>query len=100
LAVEKQAPVNAARWLERVYAAAEALESFPRRGGLAPENEFRPYEIRKLNVGDHVLLYTIDEPSQTVWVLGLRHGARLPQATGLPPGPTSGETHPLDTNGT
>jgi len=89
IAVDRQAPLNAARWLERVFDAADTLADFPRRCALAPENDFRDYEIRRLLVGDYFLLFTIVEEDQTVWVIGFRHGSRLPRANELPHEPPS-----------
>ena len=84
IAVDRQAPLNAARWLERVFDAADTLAEFPSRCTLAPENAFRDYEIRRLLIGDYFLLFTIVEKDQTVWVIGFRHGSRLPRPQDLP----------------
>jgi plasmid stabilization system protein ParE len=84
IAVDCKAPFNAERWLERVFDAADTLTDFPHRCGLAPENEFRDYEIRRLLIGDYFLLFTIVEKDQTVWVIGFRHGSRLPHPDELP----------------
>jgi plasmid stabilization system protein ParE len=77
IAVDVQAPLNAARWVERIWDAVDALEQLPRRGPLAEENSYVEYEVRQLVVGNHLLLFTVDEERRTVWVLGLRHGRRL-----------------------
>ena len=78
IAVDGQSPVNAARWLERVFDASDTLSAFPQRCPVAAENDFRDYEVRRLLVWDHALLFTIVESDQTVWVIGFRHGSRLP----------------------
>jgi len=44
---------------------------------------FRAYEIRRLLIGDYILLYTIVEETRTVWVIGFRHGSRLPRPDNL-----------------
>ena len=90
IGVDRQAPLNAARWLERVFDAADTLAEFPRRCKLAPENDFRDYEIRRLLIGDYFLLFTIVEEDQTVWVIGFRHGSRLPRPNELPNAPPGG----------
>jgi plasmid stabilization system protein ParE len=77
IAVDAQAPLNAARWVERIWDAADALEQLPRRGPLAEEDAYVEHEVRQLVVGNHLLLFTVDEERKTVWVLGLRHGRRL-----------------------
>jgi toxin ParE1/3/4 len=79
IAVDCEAPLNAERWLERVLDAADTLAAFPRRCPLAPENDFRDFEIRRLRIGDYFLLFTIVEKNRTVWVIGFRHGSRLPR---------------------
>jgi plasmid stabilization system protein ParE len=84
IAIERQSPLNAERWLQKVWEAIDSLESLPYRCPLAPENEHREYEIRMRIVGDYLLLYTIDEPNKTVHILGFRHGRRLPDPTELP----------------
>jgi len=87
IAIEQQAPLNAARWLERVFDAADSLEQWPRRCNLAPEDARRPYEVRKLNVEGSLLLFTIVESTKTVWVIGFRHGRQEPAPNQLPESP-------------
>lgn len=87
IAVDCQAPLNAARWLERIFSAAGTLADFPSRCALAPENDFRDYELRRLLIGDYFLLFTIVESEQTVWAIGFRHGSRLPRRDELPDSP-------------
>jgi plasmid stabilization system protein ParE len=86
IAVDRQAPLNAARWLEQVFTATDTLADFPRRCPLAPENDFRDYEIRRLLIGDYFLLFTVVDGDQTVWAIGFRHGSRLPRPDELPGG--------------
>ncbi len=84
IAVERQSPLSAERWLQKVWQAVDSLETFPLRCPLAPEHEHRHYEIRMRVVGDYLLLYTVDEPAKTVHVIGFRHGHRLPRLGELP----------------
>lgn len=84
IAIERQSPENAQRWLERVYNAIETLSHSPRRCSLAPEDAYRPYEIRRLLIGRYLALFTIDESKKSVHVIGFRHGHRLPRAGELP----------------
>lgn len=74
IAIDAQAPLNALRWLERVWDAVDSLEQRPRRAGIAEEDAYLDYEVRQLIVGSHLLLFTIDEDRRKVWVIGLRHG--------------------------
>ncbi len=84
IAVESQSPENAKRWLERVWDAVDSLEDWPRRAAKAQEDEFLAYEVRQFMVGSHLLLFTIDDDQRKVWVVGLRHGHRLPRPQDLP----------------
>ena len=84
IAVEQQAPEAAVRWLERVFDASDTLSKMPRRCARAPEDAYRPYEIRWLGVGAFMLLFTVVEETKTVWVIAARHGRRLPRPEELP----------------
>ena len=84
IASVRHAPMNAERWLERVWDAIDSLAEWPRRYALAPENDTRPYDIRKIAVGDYLLVFTVDDESSRVWVIGFRHGAMLPRPDDLP----------------
>lgn len=84
IAVERQSPINAARWLERMLEAIETLDHWPRRCPKAEEDRYRPYDIHQHNVGGYLLLFTIREDTATVWVIGFRHGRMLPHPTELP----------------
>jgi len=89
IAIECQAPENAKRWLEQVWDAVDSLEHFPRRAAKAQEAEFVPYEVRQLVVGSHLILFTIDDDHRKVWIVGLRHGHRLPRPQDLQQNPAS-----------
>ncbi|MCD4748091.1 MAG: type II toxin-antitoxin system RelE/ParE family toxin [Thermoanaerobaculales bacterium] len=93
IAVEAKAPLNAKRWLEQVWDAVDSLERWPRRTAKAEEDAYLAYEVRQLIVGSHLLLFTVDDDRRTVWVVGLRHGHRLPRSGDLPvePGATKRE---------
>lgn len=84
IAVECQDPEGATRWLEGIFDAAETLAEMPYRCSPAPENQYRDYEIRRLLVGNYLVLFTVAEEDQTVWVIGVRHGRRLPRPDELP----------------
>lgn len=84
IAIDEQAPLNAARWLERIYAAADSLDEWPRRCAVAEEDRFRPYEIRKLGIDGYLLLFTIVDETNTVWGIATRHGRQQPRLDDLP----------------
>ncbi|MCC7474674.1 MAG: type II toxin-antitoxin system RelE/ParE family toxin [Pirellulales bacterium] len=75
----------AERWADLVYAAIEELQIMPRRFALAEEDNYRDYNIHRLLIGKYLALYTIDEKTKTVKVIGFRHGSRLPKTDDLPP---------------
>jgi hypothetical protein len=89
IAVDCKAPLNAARWLERVWDAIDGLEDTPARHNLAEEDAFKPYEVRRALVGDYLILFTIDDAAGKVWVIGFRHGARIPRPDDMPDAPPS-----------
>lgn len=84
IAVDGQAPLNAQRWLQRVWDAIDSLEQWPRRAPKAEEDALVDFEVRELVVGSHLLLFTVDDERRTVWIVGLRHGHRLPRRGDLP----------------
>lgn len=84
IAEDQHAPENARRWSDRVYEAIESLHYHPYRCELAAENAYRDYEIRRLRIGRYLVLYSVDENQQRVYVIGFRHGARLPRPNDLP----------------
>ncbi len=92
IAIDRQAPLNASRWLEQVWDAIDGLEEMPNRHNLAPENDYKPYEVRRALVGDYLVLFTIDNSAGKVWVIGFRHGSRLPRPDELPDSSPSEET--------
>jgi len=74
---------RAVDWLKQVYALIDTLEKMPRRCTTAPENDHLPYEVRKLNHHRHFILFTINDETKTVYVIGCRHGMRLPRSGDL-----------------
>ncbi len=89
IAVEAQAPLSAESWLAKIWDAVDSLEQSPRRAGKAEEDAYVEYEVRRLVIGTHLLLFTIDDDRQKVWIIGLRHGHRLPRPGDLPVEPDS-----------
>jgi toxin ParE1/3/4 len=86
LYVEKNAAESrvAARWFNGLASALEGLASLPHRCPLAPEAGKLNMELRQLLYGKkpHIyrIVYEVDEARRTVWVITIRHGARLPSA--------------------
>jgi ParE toxin of type II toxin-antitoxin system, parDE len=68
------------RWFAAMQEALVSLASFPNIYPIAPESASFPFEVRQLFYGrkPHVyrILFTVE--GETVYVLHLRHGRRLP----------------------
>ena len=71
--------------MDRVWSRIDDLERMPRRHSLAAEDEFVPYEVCRVILHNHLILFTIDPDEPIVYVIGLQHGARLPRPQDLPP---------------
>ena len=78
LAVDQQAPQAAQSMLERIWDAIDSLEQWPKRFPLAPENEYRVYEIRMAIVASSLLLFVVSDEERLVKVIGFRHGRQRP----------------------
>jgi plasmid stabilization system protein ParE len=85
IAVERKSPLNAERWLARIWHAVDSLERFPHRCPLAPESRALPYEVRAKKVGSHMQLFHVDDDAKVVNIVGFRHGRRRPRPGDLPP---------------
>lgn len=90
IAIEQESPLNAQGWLEDLWDAIETLEQMPHRCALAEEGGYRPFEIRKLVHGEYLILFTIDNERQTVFVIGVRHGMRQARPNERPEDPAGG----------
>lgn len=74
--ISEDSPTAAARWYDGCFDAIQSLRSMPLRCRLAPEAETFEREIRHLVYFSHRILYEV--AGETVNVLHVRHGARLP----------------------
>ena len=84
IAHEQHALGSARRWLEAIWDAVHSLHALPNRARLAEEDASVDYVVRRLVVFQHILLFTVDEERSTVFVIGVRHGHRLPRPKELP----------------
>lgn len=78
-----RSPEQTERWQEGLEHAAASLADFPGRCPLAPEHDAFNVEVRQLLYGKYRLLFTLidadnDGENDTVRILHVRHGARLP----------------------
>jgi hypothetical protein len=73
--------------LEQIWDVVDGLETMPERHGRAPEDDYKPYEVRRALAGNYFVLFTIDADAGKVWVIGFRHGSQLPRPGDLPDAP-------------
>ena len=77
-----QAPLNAERWIRKLYAEIDTLERFPERCAYAREREYLEEDLRQLVFKSHRLVFYVDQSNDTVSVLAIRHGRQ--RAVGEP----------------
>jgi plasmid stabilization system protein ParE len=73
--IRSRAPLNALRWRAGLERRLRVLETSPQAFGFAPENDDAKGDVRQMLYGRYRILYTIR--AETVFVLTVRHGARL-----------------------
>ncbi len=74
IAVEKQEPLSAERWLKKALKAVDTLSLFPNRCPIAAESKFSESTIRILIIDNCSFLYRVDEDTKTVRVTCFFHG--------------------------
>lgn len=78
----QQAGETGLRWFQGLKDNLDSLSELPHRCPLAPENAHFPFEVRQLLYGrtphQYRVLFTIE--ADTVIILHIRHGRRLPLA--------------------
>jgi plasmid stabilization system protein ParE len=82
--IYERAPLNAARWLQRLYQRVDTLEHFPERCAFARERQFLEEDLRQLVFQSYRVVFRVDETHHTVYVLYVRHAKR--RAIGEPAG--------------
>ena len=80
--IKERSPLNAARWLKQLYSEIDTLERFPERCPHAREREYLEESLRQHVFKSHRLIFQINEESDTVYVLYVRHASR--RAVGEP----------------
>ena len=82
LYIYEDSPSAAARWLQGLTAQIDTLEHFPERCPLAREREFLEEDLRQLLFKSHRIVFHVDHPNTTIYVLYVRHAKR--RAAGEP----------------
>jgi plasmid stabilization system protein ParE len=80
--IHQRSPLNAARWLQRLYEQVDTLEYFPERCGKARETEYLEEDLRQLLFRAYRIVFRIDKAQKTVYVLHVQHKRR--RAVGEP----------------
>ena len=73
--VARDSPGNASILVERILNAIERLGSFPHRTVAVPRRDTKR-SVRSLPMQPYVVYFRVDDPSKTVRILTVRHGAR------------------------
>ncbi len=78
IGVERQAPENAARWVNRLLNAIDGLEMLPRSHAVDERQTAKHgIEIRRMVFEQtYLVFYTIDDEQRRVIVVSFRHTAR------------------------
>ena len=71
--IEKDAPLAARRFAQKILARVETLPANPLWGGLIPEDEHGIY--RQVLQGNYRVIYRFD--GQAVYIVAIHHAARL-----------------------
>jgi plasmid stabilization system protein ParE len=66
-------PLNAERWLRRLYAEIDTLQAFPERCAFALEREYFEMDLRQLLFKSHRVVFSVDRPKSKVRVHEVRH---------------------------
>ena len=75
---EKIDQERATRWKNEIVKAVASLGEMPRRCPVDDESRDVGFELRELHHKPHRIIFTIDEPVQTVQILRIYHTARAP----------------------
>lgn len=77
--VRQSSPQNAESLIDYLWACLARLKFMPGRCPLASTKRFRGRRYRKLVARPYLIYFRIDDATQTVYVLSVRHGARRPE---------------------
>jgi len=77
IAIEQHAPLNAERWLDALWTTVDGLESMPHRYPVDPiQTTATGRETRKLNFGDFLVFYHVDDQRHRVDIVSFVHGSK------------------------
>jgi len=78
--IVRHAPLNADRWLIRLYERVEGFGDMPRSNPMDEEHARRPREYRKMTVGNYRVVFSVNDEDHTVRVAHVWHAAGDPSA--------------------
>ncbi len=67
-------PIAAINFLEKIGNAIDSLQEFPKRYKIREEEKFKCKNIRSMPVENYLILYTVDDTSNTVIVTHIING--------------------------
>lgn len=67
-------PIAAINFLEKISNAIDSLQEFPKRYKIREEEKFKCKNIRSMPVDNYLILYIVDEKSNTVTVAHIING--------------------------
>jgi toxin ParE1/3/4 len=67
--IEKDSPVSAAKWAEKLLRKIEGIKDFPKAGRAVPELDSG--NIREIVYGNYGLIYKVKD--ETVYIMTIRH---------------------------
>jgi len=78
---EKVAKATIEQWFTKLYDQVDGLDQWPKRFPVDPtQTEPTGRETRKMNVGDYLVFYQIDEGAHQVNIVAFMHGAQRKEA--------------------
>lgn len=70
-------PLTIERWANEINRRVRALAEYPLRYPVDPvQTKKLGIETRKMNIGDHIVFYQVDDAAQVVNTVAFMHGAR------------------------
>lgn len=74
--IERHSPDNAARMINRLLDAIDALDTLPHRYNVVSDPGAVGEELRSMPVGNYLVRYHVNDRIRLVTIVSVRHGAR------------------------
>lgn len=76
IALEKLSPENAKRQTDRIWAALKKLDTFPQSHQERSGGRYAGAGYRQLLVDNYIVIFRIDEPDKTVYIVTIQYQGR------------------------